>query len=267
MTASFSQNPPEPAAERTPSQSPSTDRALDILEALASAPSGLTLSELVRATELPQNSVFRITAALLSRGYLHRSEEDKRFVLSNKLFDLARPTVNEKSLVVCGYEAMRDLRDATGETVQLIVRSGAKVVVLEQVSGVHPVKVMGEIGLRVPMYSCAPGKAILSWLPETEFEEWLGSVTLKSFTPTTLSDREALARDLGETRERGYAVDMAEGLEGIHCVAAPIFNGYQYPVAAVTVMAPIFRLPADAFEPLGARCIEAAATIRERLLN
>ncbi|MEM7015350.1 MAG: aminotransferase class V-fold PLP-dependent enzyme, partial [Verrucomicrobiota bacterium] len=210
MASTLSQAP-----DTSSSQSPSTDRALDIFEALSDSANGLTLRELFRATGLPQNSIFRITNALHARGYLHRRESDKRFTLSNKLFDLARPRVNEKSLAVCSLEAIRQLRDATGETVQLLVRSGRKGVVLEQASGLHPVKVMGEVGFQVPLYSCAPGKAILAWLPQNEFKDWLGDVKLKRFTETTRSSRKKLTDDLQETRERGYATDLAEGLEGI----------------------------------------------------
>jgi DNA-binding IclR family transcriptional regulator len=249
------------------SVSPSTDRTLAILEALSEKAGGLTVAELTRVLEVPQNSVFRITATLHERGYLHRRESDRRFVLSNRLFDLARPKVNEKSLVVCAYEAMKALRDRCGETVQLLVFSEAKAVVLEQVTGRHAVKVMGEVGLRVPLYSCAPGKAILSRLPEEEFESWMAGRRLKKFTATTLATRKALEADLAMARRRGYAADVAEGIEGIHCVAAPILNDYEYPVAAVTLMAPVFRLAEDAFEERGNWCIETAAEIRDRLLT
>jgi len=248
------------------SSSPGTDRTLDILEVLSRHPDGLTLSELVRSTALPQNSVFRISNALHARGYLHRRESDKRFVLSNKLFDLARPTVNEKSLVVCSYEALHELRDATEETVQILIRSGKKGVVLEQLGGRHPVKVMGEVGMQVPLYSCAPGKAILAWLPDSEFQSWLGSVTLKPFTETTRATPESLREELASIRSLGYSVDLAEGLDGIHCVAAPILNAHEYPIAAITVMAPIFRLPQDQMAELGEQCVQAAEQIRDRLL-
>lgn len=255
------------ADAKSASPSPSTDRTLAILEALSENAGGLTVAELTRVLEVPQNSVFRITATLHERGYLYRRESDRRFVLSNRLFDLARPKVNEKSLVVCAYEAMKALRDRCGETVQLLARSEAKVVVLEQVSGRHAVKVMGEVGLRVPLYSCAPGKAILSRLPEEEFESWLSGRRLKKFTATTLTTRKVLAADLALARERGYAIDLAEGIEGIHCVAAPILNDYEYPVAAVTLMAPAFRLAQDNFEERGNWCVETAAEIRDRLLT
>ena len=253
--------------EESKSASPSTGRTLSILEALSDNAGGLTVAELTRVLEVPQNSVFRITATLHERGYLHRRESDKRFALSNRLFDLARPKVNEKSLVVCAYEQIKALRDRCGETVQLLVRSEEKAVVLEQVTGRHAVKVMGEVGLRVPLYSCAPGKAILSHLPEEEFDSWMAGRRLKKFTATTLATRKGLEADLAISRQRGYAVDRAEGIEGIHCVAAPILNDYEYPVAAVTLMAPAFRLAEDAFEECGNWCIDTAAKIRDRLLT
>lgn len=247
--------------------SPGTDRTLAILELLSGHHGGLSVADLSRRLGISQNSAFRITHTLHERGYLHRRESDKRFVLSNRLFDLSRPKVHEKSLVLCALESLRELRDATGETVQLMVRSGTKGVVLEQVSGNHPVKVMGEIGLRVPLYSCAPGKAILAALPEPELEDWLATVTLKRFTDTTRADRESLLADLAATRARGYAIDLAEGLAGIHCAGAAVFNAHAYPVAAITVMAPIFRLSPDQFAAIGNQCRAAADRIRDRLVS
>jgi len=255
-----------PLSLNVAAQSPGTDRTLAIIELLSDHSLGLSVAEIVRELGISQNSVFRITNTLHERGYLQRRESDKRFVLSNKLFDLSRPKVNEKSLVVCAYEAMQNLRDQEGETVQLLVRSADKAVVLEQIGGSHPVKVMGEVGLRVPLYSCAPGKAMLAWLPDQELGDWLSRVKLKAYTATTLATKKALKKDLKETRARGFAVDLSEGLEGIHCVGAPVFNEYNYPVAALTTMAPAFRLPENEFDRLGMECAKAAKKIEERLL-
>ncbi len=116
------------------------------------------------------------------------------------------------------------------------------------------------------MYSCAPGKAVLAHLPEAELEKFFAAVALKQFTPSTLATRAALSADLAKTRKRGCATDIAEGLEGIHCVAAAILDEYRYPVAAITVMAPSFRLKRDQFERVGRFCIEAADAITRRLL-
>jgi IclR family acetate operon transcriptional repressor len=125
---------------------------------------------------------------------------------------------------------------------------------------------MGEVGLRIPLYSCAPGKAMLAALPGPELDEFFKNVTLKKFTPTTLATRKALQADLAGIRQRGYSLDLAEGMEGIHCVGAAVFDGNDFPIAAVTVIGPSFRLKESQFADLGLKCIAAAQSIRERLL-
>ena len=258
----------EPAVIRLDEQSaaPGTERTLAILELLGRHRTGLSLTEIARDLDLPVNSVFRIAGVLQARGYLQRREDDKRFVLTHKLFDLARPQVREKSLVVCALEALRELRDSTGETVQLLTAVNHKMTVLEQCISSQPIKVSSTVGLQVPMYSCAPGKAVLAHLPAAELDAFFAQVPLKQFTPTTLATRPVLEADLAKTRKRGFATDTAEGLEGIHCVAAAILDDYRYPVAAITVMSPSFRLKRDQFEKLGHLCIQAAETITRRLL-
>ena len=72
------------------SLAPGTERTLAILELLGRHRAGLSLTEIARELDLPVNSVFRITGTLHNRGYLQRREDDKRFVLTNKLFDLSR---------------------------------------------------------------------------------------------------------------------------------------------------------------------------------
>lgn len=245
---------------------PGTERTLAILELLGRHRFGLSLTEIARELDLPVNSVFRIAGTLHQRGYLQRREDDKRFVLTNKLFDLSRPQVREKSLVVCALESLKWLRDESGETVQLLTSVEHKMTVLEQCISSQAIKVSSTVGLQVPMYSCAPGKAALAHLPEADIERFFQSVPLKQFTPNTLATRTALEADLLRTRKRGYSVDLAEGLEGIHCVGAAVLDEYRYPVAAVTVMAPSFRLKRDHFENAGRLCIQAAETIRQRLL-
>ena len=245
---------------------PGTERTLAILELLGRHRAGLSLTEIARELDLPVNSVFRITGTLHSRGYLQRREDDKRFVLTNKLFDLSRPVVREKSLVVCALESLKWQRDETGETTQILASVNHKMTVLEQCISSQPIKVSSTVGLQVPMYSCAPGKAVLAHLPPAELEKFFTAVQLKQYTPTTLATPESLETDLAKTRKRGFATDIAEGLEGIHCVAAAILDEYHYPVAAITVMSPSFRLKRDQFDKAGKLCLEAAATITRRLL-
>ena len=247
--------------------SPGAERTLAILELISNAgDAGMTIAEVARALSLPNNSTSRIVDTLQEHGYVSRREEDRRYFLTRKLLDLARPRVGDKSLAACAFEALCRLRDMTGETAQLTVRSQNKAVVIEQVASRQPVKVLGEIGFRVPLYSCAPGKAMLAALPKAELDGFFREVKLKKFTPTTLSTRDALLDAFQDIRDAGYAIDLSEGMEGIHCVGSAILDQNGYPIAAITVIGPAFRLRKDQFETLGKQCVQIAAEIQRRIL-
>ena len=245
----------------------STERTLAILEYLGRFRKGKSASEIARALSLPVNTVGRITETMNKRGWLYRREDDRRFILTNRVTDLTRPQVNDKSLTMCAWDALRSLRDQTGETTQLAVMTEAKCLILEQCVSDQPIKVSGKVGMRVPCYSCAPGKSILAELPEEEFQSYLQEVTLKKFTPTTLSTATSLKKELEKVRGCGYGVDLAEGLAGIHCVSAVILDDYEYPVGSITTIGPAFRMPPERFEEIGKICIEAAAQIRKEILG
>ena len=244
-----------------------TERTLAILELLGRFRKGRSSSEIARLLGLPVNTVGRITETMTKRGWLYRREDDRRYVLTNRVADLTRPQVNDKSLVVTSWDALKELRDRTGETPPLLSMSEGKALILEQCVSDQAIKVSGTVGMRVPCYSCAPGKSILANIPEEELDQYLEKVTLKSFTPRTLATRELLLGDLEKIRSKGYAVDEAEGLEGIHCVAAVILDDYHYPIAAVTTIAPAFRLPPDRFEDIGQVCMDTAEFIQAKLLK
>ena len=245
--------------------SPTCGKTLEILDLVGRHPRGITAAQAARASGITPNLVFRILKTLVALGYCLQHGTTKTYTLSGKLLEMAGPQSGDQSLVLAGHEALRALRDATGETVQLLIESGGKALVLEQLRGTHALQVCGEVGLRTPLYSSAPGKAILAWWGDKRRSEWFRGRTLKSFTATTLADRSRLEADLVASRARGYAVDQAEGLEGIHCVAAPILDLHGTPLAAVTIMAPVSRMPVDRFPSLGEQCMTAARAIEAAL--
>lgn len=246
---------------------PTAAKTMAVIEAVGRKADGLTQAEVVKETGCSANLVLRVLSTLETLGYVSRQDESRRYVLTGRLMESCQPRAMDKSLVLCAHPVMQWLRDQSRETVQLVIRAGGKGLVLEQVSGLEPVQVMGRVGMQVPLYSCAPGKAILALLPEAELEEWLAATTLKSFTENTKATREELLDDLARSRQRGYAEDWEEGIEGIRCVAAPIVDAYQRPVGAITVMSPTMRLPRKRFPEIGQWCIEAAARVRKELLS
>jgi len=245
--------------------SPGVDRALEILERLGSAAGGLTLSELSAQLGFPKNAVFRITNTLKARGYLARDEKTLRFRLTDKLLRVSQPRVERKGLIEVSMDAMRALRDQCRETVQIGRRFGDEGVILEQVEGLHPLRISVDAGLRFPLYNNGPGKLLLAFMPDAQRAATLKRLTLTPSTPRTITDKQDLVRECDRIREQGYSVDYAEADEGIHCIAAPIFDPEGALIATLWISAPSRRLPKSMFAEAAVSVKRAGEAISEKL--
>ncbi|MBN2357112.1 IclR family transcriptional regulator [candidate division KSB1 bacterium] len=240
---------------------PNLVRALQIVELLAEYPDGLNTSEIAEMLHYPKNSVFRITMTLLDHGYLLRENSAKKYRLSRKLLIIGYASLTEHNLIEKASPIMRELRDLTRETVPLGVLHGEEGVIIEQISGTHAFRFMYEPGKRFPLHASAPGKAILAFLPVKECEAILLKLAFAKFTERTIIDKDIFRDVLIQTRRQGYAIDLAEGNDGVHCVAAPIMDQTGYPIAAIWVTGPSNRLRVEDFDRTGQAVAEHAARI------
>lgn len=245
---------------------PNLERALSIMEYLAEHPDA-GLSHLAEVLKMPKNSVFRITQTLLHRGWLMRDDTTKAFILSGKLLALGFAGTNKRTIVECALDVMRALRDATGETVLLGSLLNREGIVLEQVIGIHPFKFMVEPGTRFKLYTSAPGKALLAFLPESERKALIRQQSYERYTPNTLTSAEDLEKEVAQAREQGVAYDRAEEMEGCHCISAPILDRQGQAIAAIWMTGPANRVPRSAFPAIAKLVKEHAARISQRLGN
>jgi DNA-binding IclR family transcriptional regulator len=246
-------------------QSPALDRALALLEFISARPEGVTQMDIRKGLRFSGNLVFRLTKALVAHGYVERGEPGPRFTLSRKLLHLAQPRRDERSLVQLAWEPMRWLRDITGESAHIGVRSGFECIVLDRVIGPHPFKCYVEAGAHGPLHAGAPGKVMLAWLPPKELEATLREMPLSRLTTHTITSQTALTKHLAKVRENGYAMDLGEGLEGHHCLGAPVFDADGRAFASLWVTAPTPRLSEADGERLAPSVIKAAQMVTEAL--
>jgi DNA-binding IclR family transcriptional regulator len=230
---------------------PNLERALAIIELLAEYPDGLSTSEIAEMLKFPKNSVFRITMTLLNHGYLLRNGEAKKHRLSRKLLIIGYASLTEHTMIERAAPIMRQLRDLTRETVPLGVLHGEEGIVIDQVPGTHSFRFMYEQGKRFALHSSAPGKAILAFLPYKEREAILQKLVMTRYTERTITDKDLFREVLSQIRAKGYALDFAEGNDGVHCVAAPILDHTGYPIAAIWVTGPSNRIRAEDFDAVG----------------
>ena len=240
-------------------------RGLDIMELLLESPEGLGVSDISRALDIPVNAVFRIASALVERGYLLKDDQTKTFTLSARLVTMGYRIGNRNGLVETAMPLMRELRDAIKETVILCIMAGGDCIALDSVPGLHMFRFTVDPGTQAALHASAPGKALMAFLPESERKAFIAGIKLQRFNERTITNRKKLLEELARVRELGYALDMAEEHDGVHCVAAPVLDVRGYPVAALTTTGPSDRLTKDKFEPYGELMQDCAHQISSRV--
>ena len=96
------------------------------------------------------------------------------------------------------------------------------------------------MGEHAQMHCTGLGKAMLAYLPE-EKQRAYAARKLEPYTDYTITDGDALMKELRETRQRGYAIDNMEHEFGVKCVAVPVLGRNGQVVAGVSITGPSLR--------------------------
>jgi IclR family acetate operon transcriptional repressor len=125
--------------------------------------------------------------------------------------------------------------------------------------------IAGQTGELVPLYATAHGKALLADSDERSLKTVFGSKKLERYTKTTITSVPALAKECARNRQRGYALDEAEYMDGVRCIAAPIRLADRTIVGSVGVSAPASRFLKEHCTGHSVRVLQCARKIGEML--
>jgi IclR family pca regulon transcriptional regulator len=217
------------------------ERGLRVLAAFTPEQPTLTLTALARRLDLDPATALRFAYTLQHLGYLHR-DPDGAYRLTGRVLDLGRAVHQPGDLRALALPVMEALARQVEETISLAVRSGAEIVVIEQVESPRPVTVRRRLGERQPTHATAQGKVLLAYLPPAEQAALLRTMPLPAYSPRTLSRRAALEAELRRTVQRGYAVNNNEMDAGLRAIAVPICEPPGQVAAALSVDVPVGRL-------------------------
>ena len=207
-------------------ESPSTAvaRTLDVLEAIAQRPPGLTNAEISRRLQIPKSSASYLLRTLVQRGYLRREADTGRYRLGLKLLGLSRGALAGLDVREVALPLMRQLVEHCGLTAHLAILDRGEAVYIEKVDAPGFIKMDTWVGKRMELHSTSVGKTLTAGLDDTEVHEILRERGLRKLTPRTITQHGRFLKELEKVRAQGYAEDDEENSLGVHCVAAPIFN-------------------------------------------
>jgi DNA-binding IclR family transcriptional regulator len=200
------------------------DKAMAILAAISVQP--LALAGLVTATGISRPTAHRLAVALEAHGMLRRDGEG-RFTLGPRALALGQAAASAYPLRDAALPALRQLRDATGESVQLYVRDGDQRVCVASLESPHGLRTIVEAGASLPLSAGSAG---------------------------------AVLREDPDTLARGWAESVAQREAGVASVSAPVLAGDRV-IAAVGVSGPIERLSRAPGERYAAAVVAAARRI------
>jgi IclR family acetate operon transcriptional repressor len=117
---------------------------------------------------------------------------------------------------------LSELVDATGETANLAMLDGDRVVYVAQVPSRHSMRMFTEVGRRVHLHCTGVGKALLAQLDDRDIDALLRRSGLPAQTTYSITDPDVLAGEIRKIREQGFAMDDGEQEIGVRCVAVPV---------------------------------------------
>ncbi|OAF07222.1 hypothetical protein AYJ54_18010 [Bradyrhizobium centrolobii] len=239
-------------------------KACDILELIGRSPGLLDQMRLAEQTGIPRATLYRILAALISRGLIRADPRTQAYTLGFNFLDLAQNAWSSSDLASIATVELRRLRDLTGETAYLAVQEGHHVLSLGRFESAHSERSNARLGALKPMHCTSQGKAILAHLSDAQVELALRN-GLGKFTDKTICDPEQLKAHLTIVRARGYAIDDEEIILGTRCVGTAILDPSGKPLAAISVAGPTFRITAERAERLGQELVDVAKRISSLL--
>jgi DNA-binding IclR family transcriptional regulator len=207
-------------------------RGLTVLRCIAAADSPLSNRELTELTGIPKPTVSRITATLVSAGFLFRLPDSERFVLTSSVLELSNGFLRNFDIRARSRPFLIELAEHTSLSVHLAVRDRHDMVVIDAIKPRSAVLVSRlDVGSRMNLSRTAVGRAYLAVLAEPERQKLLlGLQAAEGDEWGLVGDR--LEQALRETAAHGFAIATGEWHDGLNAIAAGFIgpSGERYAV-------------------------------------
>jgi DNA-binding IclR family transcriptional regulator len=244
---------------------PSIERALSVLECLAQAKRGFSLSEIGRTLRIPKSSAHLILSTLERRGFLQKNAKTGRYCFGLQLVSLSRSALENLDMRDEAKPFLYSLMQESGLTVHMAVLERDEAVIIEKVEAPGLVRLASWIGRRLDVNCTGVGKVLLAFLPDDELDYLLKTKEFARHNSRTIISKSALRRELKRIKQAGYSFDNQEDEPGVCCIGAPVFDQNGKAVAAISVAGIASKIAPDRVPILARLVTRVAGSISARL--
>lgn len=228
----------------------SVERAIIIIETLAKSRQEMSLTELSNEVGWPKSTVHGLVSTLRDYHYVDQSSITGKYKLGIHLFELGNIVGRSWDISSIAKPHMQKMSQILGETVQLGTKSNGEVLYLDKIDSNQMLRIVSEIGGRLPMHCSGLGKVLLAYSSNLEIQKIIAQKGIHPRTLKTIVTKEELEKELQRIRKAGYAVDDQEIMDGLRCVAAPIFDGNNKVLYAISVSGHCQNMQGQHFEEI-----------------
>lgn len=225
----------------------------------------MSASRLCEAVGLNKTTIYYLVESLATLGFAERSEQLKGYRLGLRSLELGRAVQRRLNIATLSRPSLIRLCAATRETVNLAVPYVFDALIAESIEGSYGVRATSYVGTRSHYHSTACGKAMLAHFDAAARRALYAARPLAPATPNTITDPDALERQLEDVRKSGHAFDFEENELSANCVAAPIFDGFGQVAGAISLSGISSRMTCPVMLDLADRIAAETRTIGQAL--
>lgn len=194
---------------------PALDKCFNVIDLLATAPSGLTIKEIAAGLGVSMSEIFRIIMVMERRAWLQKGAGD-RYRVTSKVLELAFRATSAEELTLIAAPLMRQLTHRITQSCHLVVRNGDRGLVIMRQESPGPTGFAVRVGTEILLENTCSGHVLLA------FGE-------------TMTHAPALIDALQKVRARGYELRPSARTSGVTDISCPVFGFDGHIKAALTV--------------------------------
>ncbi|MGG0241044.1 IclR family transcriptional regulator [Bacillus rhizoplanae] len=240
----------------------SIDRAIGIIKLLNSDNNKeyWSISDIAERTSLPVSTVHRLLNSLMKHELVSQIPETKHYTSGPMWMEIGLRQLEKIDYKSVAREVMKRLAHEVEESVYLNIPNGTHSIIIERIDSPLKVRVIDNLGERIPLSIGAPNKTILANMDSRETHHIIDQ--LLSSSP---EQKQILLHQLLEIERQGYAVSYGEKTEGTASVAAPIIGFNNKVMGALSVGVLNHRINDDRLTFLISKVKQAASEISTKI--
>lgn len=225
-------------------------RSFQILDLLASKHEAISIPNVCEALGVNTNMAFRLLKSMEDTGYLVKDDRTGLYSLSLKVLKLSRTALQALEIRKFAMPYLEMLwSNFPKANINMGMRNGDEIIMVDRIDGNQLPRTYFTPGKLIPFHCTGLGKVLCSELPD---EEILAMVEraggLKRYTANTITDTDALLKELAKVRAEGVGRDRNEYIIDDNCSAVPIRNADGHIAAAISASALSLAMTEDDIE-------------------